>query len=260
MIDVLPKLAPRPPPARAGAVFLAHARARGIPGPDDRERARPADVLLRDGVPVRVYPVSTSKFGVGDRPGSNRTPIGRMEVARKIGGNRAPGRCSEPPAHRRDLAAERPGPRPDRHAHHLAARHRIRATATPSAAAFTSTAPPRSGASAGRLPSVASACGQPMSSTFTAGSASVPRCGWCADRSATRGKASCMPAPKGLQTPTRERHPPPANNLADRAARGRRPRPAPAGDPRPGRRGRGPGRRGGATALLPGGRRSPRPW
>ena len=31
-------------------------------------------------------PVSTSKFGLGSRNGSNHTPLGRMEVARKIGG------------------------------------------------------------------------------------------------------------------------------------------------------------------------------
>jgi lipoprotein-anchoring transpeptidase ErfK/SrfK len=48
-------------------------------------------LLLRDGKPVKAYKVSTSKFGLGDRPGSNRTPIGRMEIARKIGGNAAPG-------------------------------------------------------------------------------------------------------------------------------------------------------------------------
>jgi len=29
--------------------------------------------------------VSTSKFGLGDRPGSRETPLGRMEVAKKIG-------------------------------------------------------------------------------------------------------------------------------------------------------------------------------
>lgn len=43
-------------------------------------------LLLRDGKPVCSYPVSTSKFGLGDRPGSNHTPLGRLEVARKIGG------------------------------------------------------------------------------------------------------------------------------------------------------------------------------
>lgn len=42
-------------------------------------------LLVRDGNPVKTYPVSTSKFGVGDRPGSNRTPLGRMQVAKKVG-------------------------------------------------------------------------------------------------------------------------------------------------------------------------------
>jgi lipoprotein-anchoring transpeptidase ErfK/SrfK len=41
--------------------------------------------LYKDGVEVRRFPVSTSKFGVGDTPGSNRTPLGCMEVAKKIG-------------------------------------------------------------------------------------------------------------------------------------------------------------------------------
>jgi hypothetical protein len=31
------------------------------------------------------YPISTSKFGLGDQPGSRATPLGRMEVAKKIG-------------------------------------------------------------------------------------------------------------------------------------------------------------------------------
>jgi hypothetical protein len=31
------------------------------------------------------FPVSTSRFGLGDRPGSRATPLGRMEVAKKIG-------------------------------------------------------------------------------------------------------------------------------------------------------------------------------
>jgi hypothetical protein len=31
------------------------------------------------------YPVSTSKFGIGDRPGYGGTPLGRLEIARKIG-------------------------------------------------------------------------------------------------------------------------------------------------------------------------------
>lgn len=42
-------------------------------------------LLVRDGKPVKSYVVSTSKFGIGSRSGSNYTPLGRMEVARKIG-------------------------------------------------------------------------------------------------------------------------------------------------------------------------------
>jgi lipoprotein-anchoring transpeptidase ErfK/SrfK len=42
-------------------------------------------LLVRDGKPVKTYRVSTSKFGVGDQPGSNRTPLGRLKVAKKIG-------------------------------------------------------------------------------------------------------------------------------------------------------------------------------
>jgi lipoprotein-anchoring transpeptidase ErfK/SrfK len=34
---------------------------------------------------VAQYPVSTSKFGLGDQPGSNATPLGRLKVDRKIG-------------------------------------------------------------------------------------------------------------------------------------------------------------------------------
>jgi lipoprotein-anchoring transpeptidase ErfK/SrfK len=44
-------------------------------------------LLVRDGAPVKSYKISTSKFGVGDQPGSNCTPLGRMQVAKKIGGN-----------------------------------------------------------------------------------------------------------------------------------------------------------------------------
>lgn len=44
-------------------------------------------LLVRDGEPVKSYKISTSKFGVGDRPGSNCTPLGRLQVAKKIGDN-----------------------------------------------------------------------------------------------------------------------------------------------------------------------------
>lgn len=41
--------------------------------------------LLDRGIPMAIYPVSTSKFGLGDRPGSYFTPLGKLEIARKIG-------------------------------------------------------------------------------------------------------------------------------------------------------------------------------
>jgi hypothetical protein len=41
--------------------------------------------VFEHGRPIARYPVSTSKFGVGDVPGSNCTPLGKMAVAQKIG-------------------------------------------------------------------------------------------------------------------------------------------------------------------------------
>lgn len=42
-------------------------------------------LLLSKGKPVKAYPVSTSKFGLGSQNGSKKTPLGNMEVAKKIG-------------------------------------------------------------------------------------------------------------------------------------------------------------------------------
>lgn len=41
--------------------------------------------LLDQGMLIATYPVSTSKFGLGDFPGSNRTPLGELEISDKIG-------------------------------------------------------------------------------------------------------------------------------------------------------------------------------
>ncbi|HEV3408709.1 MAG TPA: L,D-transpeptidase, partial [Chthoniobacterales bacterium] len=41
--------------------------------------------VLRDGQPISTYPVSTSKFAISDAPGSRGTPLGELEVAKKIG-------------------------------------------------------------------------------------------------------------------------------------------------------------------------------
>ncbi|MGA0900558.1 MAG: L,D-transpeptidase family protein [Luteolibacter sp.] len=46
-------------------------------------------LLVSNGVPVKSYKISTSKYGLGDKPGSYRTPLGQMQVAKKIG-HRAP--------------------------------------------------------------------------------------------------------------------------------------------------------------------------
>src|SRR5438046_7057372 len=43
--------------------------------------------LLDRGNLMAIYPVSTSKFGLGDWPGSSFTPLGELEIAKKIGDN-----------------------------------------------------------------------------------------------------------------------------------------------------------------------------
>lgn len=48
-------------------------------------------VVYKRGVEIARYDVSTSKFGVGDQRGSNRTPLGNMEIAKKIGGGQRMG-------------------------------------------------------------------------------------------------------------------------------------------------------------------------
>jgi lipoprotein-anchoring transpeptidase ErfK/SrfK len=41
--------------------------------------------LYHKNVVVARYPVSTSKFGLSDHPGSRGTPLGKLEIVRKIG-------------------------------------------------------------------------------------------------------------------------------------------------------------------------------
>ena len=67
------------------ALFLASCAT-----PDTRHQivisAREQKLALLDrGNLKAVYPVSTSKFGLGDRPGSSFTPLGELEIAKKIG-------------------------------------------------------------------------------------------------------------------------------------------------------------------------------
>ena len=47
--------------------------------------------LLEKDQLVAVYPVSTSKYGLGDERGTWRTPLGEMEIAQKIGDGALPG-------------------------------------------------------------------------------------------------------------------------------------------------------------------------
>jgi lipoprotein-anchoring transpeptidase ErfK/SrfK len=44
-------------------------------------------VVYTKGHETARYPVSTSKFVLGDRPGSKGTPLGHLEIAKKIGDN-----------------------------------------------------------------------------------------------------------------------------------------------------------------------------
>jgi len=47
--------------------------------------------LLDRGNVMAIYPVSTSKFGLGDWRGSRFTPLGQLQIAEKLGGNAPPG-------------------------------------------------------------------------------------------------------------------------------------------------------------------------
>ena len=73
------------------ALFIASCAA-----PDTRHQivisARDQKLALLDrGNLMAVYPVSTSKFGLGDWRGSRFTPLGKLQVAEKIGDNAPPG-------------------------------------------------------------------------------------------------------------------------------------------------------------------------
>jgi lipoprotein-anchoring transpeptidase ErfK/SrfK len=79
-------------------VFLASAVVRLVAG---TETVTPPRVIIsvkdqklmviENGQRAAVYPVSTSKFGLGDRWGSMATPLGWLQVAEKIGDHAPPG-------------------------------------------------------------------------------------------------------------------------------------------------------------------------
>src|SRR5262245_50159192 len=73
------------------ALFIASCAA-----PDTRHQivvsARDQKLALLDrGNVMAIYPVSTSKYGLGDSRGSRFTPLGKLQIAEKIGGNAPPG-------------------------------------------------------------------------------------------------------------------------------------------------------------------------
>jgi len=47
--------------------------------------------VYREQALLATFPISTSKFGYGDGPGTNHTPLGKLKVARKIGGGQPSG-------------------------------------------------------------------------------------------------------------------------------------------------------------------------
>lgn len=78
--------------ARAGAGLAALLFVVACAAPDTRHRVvisvpQQRMALLEEGVPIAIYPVSTSKFALGDWPGSRGTPLGELEIAQKIGGS-----------------------------------------------------------------------------------------------------------------------------------------------------------------------------
>jgi lipoprotein-anchoring transpeptidase ErfK/SrfK len=73
------------------AVFLASCAA-----PDTQHKivvsTREQKLALLDRANVlAIYPVSTSKFGLGDWRGSRFTPLGKLQIAQKVGDNAPPG-------------------------------------------------------------------------------------------------------------------------------------------------------------------------
>jgi Uncharacterized protein conserved in bacteria len=81
---------------RVLAVILIAASITSCVAPDMRHQivisARDQKLALLDrGIVMAIYPVSTSKFGLGDWQRSSYTPLGKLEIAKKIGDNAPPG-------------------------------------------------------------------------------------------------------------------------------------------------------------------------
>jgi lipoprotein-anchoring transpeptidase ErfK/SrfK len=67
------------------AIFTAATAAAATPPEIIVSTAEQRLYVVEDGVRRASFPVSTSKFGIGDRPKSFRTPLGVLQVSRKVG-------------------------------------------------------------------------------------------------------------------------------------------------------------------------------
>jgi len=77
--------------AFAAALFLSGCAARDTQHQIVISTREQKLALLDRGNLAAIYPISTSKFGLGDWRGSYRTPLGELEVAEKIGEGAEPG-------------------------------------------------------------------------------------------------------------------------------------------------------------------------
>jgi len=74
--------------------------------------------VIQNGVRIGKYSISTSKFGLGNRPSSFATPLGLLTVASKVGAGAPSGlglQGTSPDG--RNPASKCAGPRPDRDPH-----------------------------------------------------------------------------------------------------------------------------------------------
>ena len=105
-----PSLAPTAARAPSAAAAARPKPAPAAPLPAKRVDLVVVDIsdqrldLLADGAVVRSYAVSTAKNGVGSQAGSERTPLGRHRVHKKIGAGEPLGRVFEARAATRRVA------------------------------------------------------------------------------------------------------------------------------------------------------------
>ena len=74
------------------AMLLSNCATGGKPSREIRVSVRDQKAVLYErGEPVRVYGISTSKYGLGDTLNSCCTPVGKLRIVKKIGQGAPPG-------------------------------------------------------------------------------------------------------------------------------------------------------------------------